>query len=299
MIRLFNEIRFRLAGEKPQHAPVSSLNDFFDRIVFLNLDRRPDRRRNMEEQQAHFGFSATRISAIDGQEHTIHREYEGYLERYADELPAGRPKKLTDKVTNHSARVALENRQNGGPCLGSSGALAYLRTQALILEEAIESDAKSLLILDDDVLFHKELNLHFNRSIARLPHDWRILQLGTLRYNWSRWSTQYHSAGLLQQGRSIGSHAVGLHRDALPELLDLVKKLDSPFDIGPLSTLACMYKSRSFVCIPQLCVQSFADTDIQLRSKVHFTETERLYEKVRWNRSEYWPLELPHGPRMG
>ncbi len=290
-MRLFEKLEFHLGVARTRYGPVSSLNEFFDEIAFLNLDRRPDRLRNMEAQQAHFGFRASRVSAVDGQEGVISREYEAFLGRYGKELGTQRPGRLTDKITDHSARVALEDHRNGGPCLGSAGAWAYLRTQERILEQAIESGAESLLLLDDDALFHEDLYMHFNRSIARLPQDWKILQLGTLRYNWSRRSTRFYSAGLLQQGRSIGSHAVGLHREVLPVLLDLVRKFDSPFDIGALSTLACMYKSRSFVCMPQLCVQSFADTDIQELGSIHFTDTRRFYEKICWDRSDFWPPE--------
>lgn len=274
--------------------PVFSLNDFFDFIVVLNLDRRPDRLKGFQAQQVRLNFTAVRQAAVDGAMSDIHNRFAAYQSEHVmarvSKAPqkAGKRRAPTDDILDHTERIRLVEQSLGEASMRSAGAWAYMETQAKILERAIEAKVERLLLLDDDVLFHKDFYRHFNQSIARLPQDWKILQLGTLRYDWRSKNSIYHSRGLLLQGRSIGSHAVGLSAAALPELLELVQKMDAPFDIGALSTLACRNKTRSFVCIPQLCVQSFLDTDIQNAGKKHFTETEKTFRKLRWNRDDFF-----------
>lgn len=278
--------KFGFAGP-PAFGPVSSLNDFFDMIVVLNLDRRPDRLTDIQAQQDRLGFVATRQAAVDGTMADVQTRFAAYQSAHVMPQGSGKHFEPADDVLDHDERIRQEELSLGRASMQSAGAWAYMETQAQIIERAIDTKAERLLLLDDDALFHKNFYRHFNRSIARLPDDWKILQLGTLRYDWRRETSVYHSRELLQQGRSIGSHAVGLSAEVLPELLELVRKMDAPFDVGALSTLACSHKTRSFICMPQLCVQSFEDTDIQSAGKKHFTETEKMFKKIRWNRDDF------------
>ncbi|MBK8840605.1 MAG: hypothetical protein IPO30_18485 [Hyphomonadaceae bacterium] len=54
------------------------INDVFERVVVLNLERRPDRWAQVKEQLDRFGIKADRFSAVDGSDPAEEAEYEVY-----------------------------------------------------------------------------------------------------------------------------------------------------------------------------------------------------------------------------
>ena len=153
------------------------------------------------------------------------------------------------------------------------------------LQNAIRDGIASLLVLDDDVVFHKDIGKTFARAIRQLPDDWAVLQLGTLRRRgirrlrwWSPWL-------FMNEGRSVGSHAVGLSNEVFGELLDLTMRRDAVFDDGALSTLTWRHRDRSFVTFPDLAIQEWADSDIAS----NFPQGESA--RLKTARRSHWKLE--------
>lgn len=52
-----------------------------------------------------------------------------------------------------------------------------------VLEHIVASGAQRALVLEDDVVFHSNFLVEFDRRIRKLPKDWRILYLGATQYN--------------------------------------------------------------------------------------------------------------------
>lgn len=114
------------------------LFDRFDEAFCINLDRRPDRLTNFDNQVKKLGLGDyTRVSAIDG------------------ELLVGVPN-----------RNGLLN-----------GELGLILTLEKIITKAIENSYETILIMEDDCLFSEEI-LNLESYFEQLPLNWDLLYMG-------------------------------------------------------------------------------------------------------------------------
>lgn len=276
----------------PQSSGEASINSVFERVLVLNLDRRPDRWAAVSASLDRAGIVAQRFSAIDGTRPEVAEEYERYLTQpnvtVSTEVPPVRyARDLYLGSTSQMARIAhLESK--GGKAIASRGAWGYLRSYELLLEQALADGLESLLVFDDDVLLHKDIRRLFAQAMAEIPDDWLILQLGTLQYNWSEPWAQWHSRHLYRtNGSAIGSHAVGMRFDILPFLLEHTKRMDMPYDVGALSAATRAFPERCFVIYPNLAIQSLKDSDIGSSGFQATNTPEEVYARYKWNPDDY------------
>jgi hypothetical protein len=128
-----------------------NLNDFH--ILYINLDRRPDRRKNVERELKRMGLKGTRIAGIDGQQFS-EEEKEFWMDR---------------KNFNTLARIPERVFGRAGCYLSHLRALKY----------AIDNSLYPVLILEDDISF-----LTNNKNIEiEIPRECDIFYLGGL-YWW-------------------------------------------------------------------------------------------------------------------
>jgi GR25 family glycosyltransferase involved in LPS biosynthesis len=273
--------------------PAGGLNGFFDRIVYINLDRRDDRRRAMEATLAAHGVRATRFPAVDGQSPEVQAEYATYASSPLRQVSAA----LTPlngnadfyfRYDSQASRVAMQEKKAGGKAIRSAGAWAYLKSWERILESAINDGLESLLVLDDDVLLHRDMDTIFRRAIEELPPDWLTLRLGTLQYHWTAPWAEWHSPTLYRtNGCAVGSHAVGLRFEAMIYLLERVKMMEMPFDIGALSAITRDFADRCFVIYPNIAIQSLSDSDIGTSDYQKSRSIEDIAATYRWQLEDY------------
>jgi GR25 family glycosyltransferase involved in LPS biosynthesis len=269
------------------------LNDVFERILVLNLDRRQDRWYTVSKQFARFGIQAERMKAVDGMSSEIAAEYEAYralpLVTVSDDVPAVRSdSELYLKYASQRARIAYIEGKSGRKAITSAGAWGYLRSYEHVLERALEEQIESLLVFDDDVVLHNDFQAIFSEVMNQLPSNWLILQLGTLQYNWSEPWVQWRGTRLYQtNGSAIGSHAVGMRFDIYPYLLDHVKRMDLPYDVGALSAATHAFPDRCFVIYPNLAIQRLHDSDIGTSEFQKGRSVREVAETYQWQLSNY------------
>jgi len=123
------------------------------KILYINLDRRPERKNNIENELYRLGLTGTRISAIDGQS-LSDKEKTYWMDR-----------KNFNTLTRNESRV-----------FGRVGCyLSHLKT----MKYALDNNIWPLLILEDDCRFLTEhSNIEFN-----IPANTDIYYLGGL-YWW-------------------------------------------------------------------------------------------------------------------
>ena len=184
------------------------------------------------------------------------------------------------------ARVAFFEAQRGR-AIATPGAWGLLRSMQAIVERALFEGWRSVLILEDDVLFHKDAVELFDRCMAQLPADWLVLQLGAMQLHWENdWISWYSDNLYLCQGSSLGAHAFALRAEVLPELLEASRARDLPFDIGALHTIKRRYASQCFTMFPNLAIQDAADSDIGT-STIFFREARQVDNIYRWHLPDY------------
>jgi GR25 family glycosyltransferase involved in LPS biosynthesis len=270
-----------------------TINEVFERVLTINLDRRSDRWAQASRRLGHLGIRSERFRAVDGTAADISAEYEAYKRRPLAALPQGvRPigssRDYYLDYDSQTARVAHTESTTGAKAIQSAGAWGYLKSWEAILEQALRDRPESLLVFDDDVILHRRTHQIFAAAVGALPADWLILQLGTLQYHWESDWVKWRSPFLYStNGTAIGSHAVGLRFEIVPYLLDHVKRMELPFDTGALAAATHDFKERCFVAYPHIAIQHLADSDIST-SEFQKTRTQTdIAETYRWNPADY------------
>jgi GR25 family glycosyltransferase involved in LPS biosynthesis len=271
--------------------PQRTVNGTFERVIVLNLDRRPDRMANVAAQLRALGIDFQRFPAVDGQDPAVAAEWRAYAQGEPPRPPSGvRPvaswREFYLDYDSALARVAFFEAQRGR-AIATAGAWGLLRSMSAIVERAVAESWQSVLILEDDAVFHRETVELFDRFMSQLPPDWRILQLGAMQLHWEDDWISWHSENLYRcRGSSIGAHAFALRAEVLPELLERSRVRDLPFDIGALHTIKRRHASHCFTMFPNLAIQDATDTDIGM-STMFFREARQTDNIYRWYLPEY------------
>jgi GR25 family glycosyltransferase involved in LPS biosynthesis len=176
--------------------PVDSTK-FFDRIYYINLDRRPDRRKHMEEQLDKFKLSAARVEAFDGSKLEWNDQVYGEKSTY-----------------------------------WNNGALGYCLSYRLALVDAIKHNFQRILVLDDDCILSDNMYDVLEKAFKQLPEDWHMLYLAA---NHSHESMPTESDrvndNVYRLKGSVGSHAIIINNLAFETILNYVSCPYSALDV--------------------------------------------------------------------
>jgi len=123
------------------------LNNYFDKIICINLDRRSDRWMEVQQQFKKAGISVERYSAIDG----------------------------NPMSWNH-----VRNKANplGTEDIKFRGVAGCMASHVNIWKMAKEKGWKNVLIVEDDCDFVHEVQERFTERINQVPLNWDLLYLG-------------------------------------------------------------------------------------------------------------------------
>jgi GR25 family glycosyltransferase involved in LPS biosynthesis len=271
--------------------PKHTINEVFEQVIVVNLDRRPDRLAGVAVQLRHLGVTFQRFPAIDAQDPVVAAEWRAYAQGEPTTLPSGmRPvaswREFYLDYDSELARVAFFEAQRGR-AIATAGAWSLLGSMTAVVERAVAEGWRSVLVLEDDVLFHKDTLQLFDSCMAQLPADWKILQLGALQIHWENDWITWHSDNLyLCHGSSIGAHACALRAEVLPELLECCRARDLPYDVGALHTIKRRHAPHCFTIFPNLAIQDATDSDIG-SSTMFFGEARRVDNIYRWHLPDY------------
>jgi glycosyl transferase family 25 len=123
-----------------------SLNDFFDKIYCINLDRRPDRWEASQREFDRIGIEVERFSAVDG----------------------------ANPDTSFVADTGL-----------LPGEYGILDTHGSLLFTARDKGYESILILEDDIEFSPTFDKDWEAWHQEIPADWEMLYLGGNLVGWN------------------------------------------------------------------------------------------------------------------
>jgi GR25 family glycosyltransferase involved in LPS biosynthesis len=185
------------------------------------------------------------------------------------------------------ARVAFVEGRDSAKAIATPGAWGLLRSMTAVFERALSESWDSVLVLEDDVLWHKDTLILFDRFMAQAPSNWLVMQLGARQLHWDNAWTSWHSENLYMcHGSSIAAHAFGVRRAVFPLMLERCRARDLPFDIGALHTVKSRFAERCFTMFPNLVIQDAIDSDIGMSSRF-FRDARRLDNIYRWHLPDY------------
>jgi GR25 family glycosyltransferase involved in LPS biosynthesis len=120
---------------------MKTLNDYFDEIYCINLDRRLDRWHLVKQEFNKHSITVNRYSAIDGKELNLQM---------------------------------FSNSEN----FETSGQLACLISHYNIIKTAKYKNLSSVLIMEDDVVFSSDFNSQLEQKMDDIPENWDMLFFG-------------------------------------------------------------------------------------------------------------------------
>lgn len=210
---------------------------YFNHVYILNLTHDIVKRERMEKLFKEIGISVEFVEAIYGKS-------EPYLSEYKNKYQSG---------------------------LRNPGAYGYSLTMIKIFEDAIEKRYKKILVCDDDIIFHKDFLNEFDRSIRKIPFDWKVLFFG-LSGPWSGVNVNeeikifnFNKSFLKSVLNCDGSYCVGYDINILQKLIDITSKFDAPFDTAIIKYFNTENIKNIYAFYPYLILADTTTSQIQFR----------------------------------
>jgi hypothetical protein len=281
---------FPQVSEEPAGKPCN-INECFDRIYVMNLDRRPDRWERMQRIAEKHRLNLTRFPAVDGYKEPHRSVWESYFREPLQVLPEGIEPLMdfNDKFLKYHhcvARVHFMETKLGRKAIQSPGAMGYALSYIRILKDAIQHDYQRILILDDDIIPHKYFNSEFEKHFESLPKDWKLIMLGAMQHKWEPWIIPGSEMFYQCCGSSVGSYATGIARKVFLPMLYYSAKFDLPIDEGAVFHIQNVYSENCFIFIPNLAIPDLRESDIG-SSAMKPQDLERWQKLCRWNLDDY------------
>ena len=207
-----------------------TLNDYFDQIICINLNRRPDRWEESQRQFSKHKIKVTRHEAVDGN-------------------PMG-----------------WKTRSFQGKEKSIPGALGCIASHVAIYELAKKNGWKNVLIIEDDCDFIGNLNEIFEKSITTLPDDWGLLYFGGVHETrGGKFIPEKFNDYLVEAKRIITTTCYAVNHTAYDIILDTILK-DKPYFDCPIDTYLGAYiqpNIKTYAYHPPIAWQRASHSDIQ------------------------------------
>lgn len=204
---------------------MSILNKYFDKIVYINLDRRKDRNDECISELEKHSIIAERFCAIDGNN---------------EEAPLG---------WRHSL-----------------GNLGCVRSHLEVIKFARDNKYKSILILEDDVIF---TNIEkFENFYSQLPTDWDILYLSGNHNLHEGHKLNMISENIAKCYLTYTTHSFAVRDTMYDKIIDILSNASEPVDVE-YTKIQRICNSYSFY--PGLSTQRVGYSDI-MNSEVDYTK---------------------------
>lgn len=216
-------------------------NTVFDRIYVLNLAADTDKLATTTATLTAFGIDFERFDAVDGAAPEFDDEWQAYQES-----------DLSLPQEHHLNEHLLESR----------GAWGYLKTMRALLVEAKEEGLSNVLVLEDDVLVHRDFSSLFARSWSEVPSNWKVVYLGSVQAaadRSERVSDHLYNPGAMANG----SYAVAIDSSVFDHLIGVIDRLDMPFDSGALREIDVAHAAQVFAMDPPVIIADVSQSTIR------------------------------------
>lgn len=252
-----------------------SLENYYDQIYIINLKHRTDRWERMVKNFELLNIqNYQRFEAINGLETSI-KNFWHY-----------------NKIHNKNYKV------------NSPGALGYLLSYYHILIEAQKRKYQQILVLDDDIILHKDYKKIL--STYNHPKKFKLIYYGVCHqlhnqnlHNLSITTSNKLESSLINiklfknlfgSGNIDGSFMMGISYSVFNDLILATKNSLLPFDSGPLRTLYNKFLYECFVFYPNLVIQDMTDSDIQNSTEddnLNYQKKKKLINHWGWKLDDY------------
>lgn len=203
---------------------VIDINQYFDNIYVLNLDRRVDRYEKIKHKLDKLDIKFERFSAIDGND-------------------------IKDDEYDFS------NFRHGYGMIENKYALGCLRSHIEIIKDAKSKGYKRILIFEDDVLISKDINIHLQK--LRNIKDWKLLYLGSSQYNWNvEFIEDFYFTN-----NTLGCFAYAIDYSLYDEIIESNSEKYSVDNL--IKNIQNKYQEKCYVFYPNICIADVSESTIR------------------------------------
>ena len=168
------------------------IRNIVDEIYIINMDKDADRMKKLNNKMNKLGLKYKRISGIDGKK--IYEKYEG--------------------------------KTNLRP-----GQLGCLLSHQIVLKDAIKNNYNNILVLEDDVIFHKDFHNEFKKKFKYLidrEKNFDLIYLGcSQKHNWKNINIKKE---YLDGYKMDGTFSMIINNNIYKKIINLSNNLDKPID---------------------------------------------------------------------
>ena len=199
------------------------LNDFFDKIYCINLDRRADRWAEASAEFDKFNLTVERVSAVDG-----------------------------SALNLSDIKMEVLKKESMAAACGCS--LSHIKA----IQDAKQKGYSKILILEDDVVFRENLIQRFEQDIKDLPDDWDMFYLSG--NNLSQDSLTKVKNNIWRTNFTYTTHCYAINYKIYDIIIDGAGKLNEPIDEFYKSVIQKQY--NCYISRPHLSWQREGYSDI-------------------------------------
>lgn len=294
------------------------LNDIFDKIYLVNMDKDIHRLENAKKVFATYGMEFERVVGVDSSSVEYATEYgewsdnsssgvtfrsfkhKVYADRYEDLKDAfgydrgklwhhwlhhgikeGRSPLNDDTMDNEVKKNIMEKRAQLPPqdLINNAGQWGCIRSHINILRDAIDNNLDRILIFEDDIILHKNFNKQLKTLKKLMMSEWHVIYLGVHQHRWTN-KIRVHENHYRATG-SFGTFAYAIHSSVFQELLDIFNEMIKPVDVYLVD-----YQKRDdrqcYVIYPNIVISDVTESntgeDLNLKNWSY---------RVKWNLSDY------------
>jgi len=212
-------------GNRDEDDNIIKINEYFDNVYVLNLDRSKDRLKSISAQLDHFKIDFERFRAIDGND-------------------------ISD------AEYDFSNFKQGQGMLENKYALACLRSHIEIVKDAKSKGYRKILVLEDDVMLDPDFNLRI-QSIKKIP-NWKLLYFGATQYHWN--DIDFREDFYLSK-KSLGTYAFAIDISAFDSIIAANQEILSVDNM--LSKVQEKHYGKCYTFYPNICVPDVSSSEIR------------------------------------
>jgi len=228
---------------------VEFINNYFDKIYVLNMQKRPDRwvRTTNLLEENHI-YNVERFIGFDGNESDHKNEWEAYKKK-----PLSQDERLI--------------KQKG---IKSAGSWAILKSMRNLILDAKSKGYNRILTLQDDVFFHKQFIDKLQQSLS-LILSWKLLYLGASQHGWNNININSSKGFYKCFGTTDGAFAVAIDCSVYDLILSEINKFVLPFDTGALCSVQKKFADECYVLSPNLIIADVRDSNLRKSRDLNHT----------------------------
>ena len=181
--KITNELKRYFEG-RDEDDNIIDINNYFDKIFVINLDRRGDKMKNIDTKLKKLEIQYERFSAIDGKEFEF-----------------------------DSSKFVL-----GKGMIENKFALGCLMSHLEVVKIAKEKNYKRILIFEDDALISENINILIQKVRNK---NWKLLYLGGSQYNWN---VEFTEGEFYYIKKTLGTFAYAVDSSIYDDIIELLEK---------------------------------------------------------------------------